>query len=140
LLREGAGAGGSRRPVREFGFDPVDHIAREPQQDRRNAQANVRIESGVLGRDKGLTEEGRDVVVADDEAPLDGEIANQFAIAGIDARDRVRVVVIERGNFRQVARVREEHATQRAEHRGDDEEGDDAGALGETNDVGSQCS
>jgi hypothetical protein len=48
--------------------------------------------------------------------------------------------VIERGNFRQVARVREEHAAQRAEHRGDDEERDNAGTLSKTNDVGSQCS
>jgi hypothetical protein len=40
----------------------------------------VRIESRVFGRDERLTKERGDVLVADDEAPLDGEIANQFAI------------------------------------------------------------
>jgi len=81
--------------VREPRFDAVDHITREPQQYRGNAQANVRIEPGVLRRDQRLAKERRDVLVADDQAALHREVADQFAVPGIDARDRVRVVVIE---------------------------------------------
>ena len=45
------------------------------------------------------------------------------------------VVVVERGDFWEIAGVGEEHAAQDAEHRGDDEQRDDAGAAGEANDV-----
>ena len=124
------------RAVREPGLDAVEDIARQSQDDRRDAQADVRVEVGIFGGDERLAKERGDVVVADDQPSLDGEVANQLAVGGVDARDGARVVVVERGNFREIAGVCEQHAAQNAEHRGDDEQRDDAGAFGESNDVG----
>ena len=53
----------------------------------------------------------------------------------VDARDGVRRVVVERGDFRQVAGVGEQHAADNAERRRRDEQGDDAGVAGEADDV-----
>ena len=135
MLCERAGAGRPADAVREPRFDAVEHVAREPQQDRRDAQADVGIEPGIFGGDQCLAEERRNVVVADDQPSLHGEIANQLAVGRIHARNRVGVVVIERGDFWKIAGVGEKHTAQDAEHRGDDKKRDNAGALREANDV-----
>ena len=77
----------------------------------------------------------RDRFVRNDLAALDGELADDLAARAVDARDRARRVVVERGDLRQVAGVGEDHAGGDAEDRGDDEERDDAGAAGDSHDV-----
>ena len=64
------------------------------------------------------------------------ELADDLARWRVDARDRARRVVVERGDLRQVARVDEEHAGARSEHGGDDEQRDDAGAARDADDDG----
>ena len=58
----------------------------------------------VLGREDGLFERRRDVVVADDLAALDRELADDSPPRAVDARNRARRVVVERGDRGQVAR------------------------------------
>ena len=108
--------------------------------DAPDVDAEVAIELGVLGRDDRLAQQRVDVVVADDDAALRGELADDLAVGGVDARDRARRVVVERGDLRQVAGVGEQHAAQDAEHRRDDEQRDDAGVAGDADDdVGHGC-
>jgi hypothetical protein len=95
----------------------------------------MRIESGVFGGDDRLPEVRRNVVVPDNEAALDGKIANQLAVRRVDARDRVGVVAVEGRNFRKIAGLGEEHATQNAGHRGHDKQGDEDGVSREANNV-----
>ena len=102
--------------------------------DAPDVDAEVPVELGVLGRDDRLPQQRVDVVVADDDAALGGELADHLAVARVDARDRARRVVVERRDLRQVAGVGEEHAAEDAEHRRDDEQRDDAGVAGDADD------
>ena len=89
------------------------------------------LELRVLGGEDGLLQLRRDRLVRNDLAPLDGELADDLAVRAVDAGDRARRVVVERGDLRQVAGVGEDHAGRDAEDRGDDEQRDDDGAAGE---------
>ena len=71
---------------------------------------------------------GRDVVVADDDPALGGELADDVAVARQDAGDGVRPVVVEGADLGEVVGVGEEHAADRAEQRGGQEERGDRGA------------
>ncbi len=128
LLRQGAGAGRVSEP-------PLKHVAHHRDEDARDAQAEVRIEVGVFGRDDRLTQLRRDVVVADHQPTLDGKFADHLAVRRVDARDGARIVVVERRDFGQVAGKGEEHAAQGAEERGRRKEGDERGAAGDADDV-----
>ena len=121
LLRQRAGA------LRAPSFDDVGHRRDENAPD---VHAEVAVELRILGGDDRLAEHPVDVVVADHHAPLRGELADHLPSAGVDARDRARRVVVERGNLRQIAGVGEEDAAQNAERRRDDEQRDDAGVAG----------
>jgi hypothetical protein len=94
----------------------------------------VLVEVGVLGRDDGIAQDRVDVVVADDDAPLGRKFADHLPVRRVDAGNRAGAVVVERGNLGQIAGVGEEHAAQHAEHRRDDEQRDDRGVAGYTDD------
>ena len=115
--------------------DPAEHGARRRHGDVRHAQAEVLLEVGVFRRDDRLAELRRDRFVGDDHAALGGELADHLAVRAVDARDGARRVVVERGNLRQVAGEREEHAADRPEDRREHEEDDEARVFGESNDV-----
>ena len=119
------------------GLAPLDDVAlsRGVADDARDAEAEVLLELGVLGGDDGLLQLRRDRLVGDDLAPLDRELADHLAARAVDARDRARRVVVERGDLRQVAGVGEDDAGRDAEDRGDHEEDDEAGAAGDADDV-----
>ena len=51
--------------------------------DAPDVDAEVAIELGVLGGDDRLAQERVDVVVADDDAPLGGELADDLAVRGV---------------------------------------------------------
>ena len=91
--------------------------------------AEMAIELGVLGRDDRLAQQWVDLVVADDDAALRGELADHLSGAGVDAGDRARRVVVERGDLRQVTGVGEHHAAEDAEHRRHHEQRDDPGVA-----------
>ena len=103
-------------------------------EDAPDVDAEMAIELRVLGGDDRLAQKRVDVVVADHHAPLCRELADHLAAGRVDARDRARRVVVERRHLRQIAGVGEEDAAQHAEHRGDDEERDDARVTGDAND------
>ena len=77
---------------------------------------------------------GRDVVVADDDAALGGELADDLPSRGQQPGDGVRPVVVERADFGQVVRVGEEHTADGAEERGDEEERKHGRPAGEPDD------
>ena len=66
------------------------------------------------GEDR-LAQVRRNVVVVDDHAALDRELADELAVLAEHARDGVRRVVVERADFGQVVGIGEQHAAQRAE-------------------------
>ena len=112
----------------------VDDVARRRDDDARDAQAEMAVEPRILRRHDGLPQRHRDVVVADDDAPLRRELADDVAVERLEARDRARCVVVERGDLRQVVAVREQQAGDRAGDRREDEQRDDAGAAGKADD------
>ena len=120
LLRQRAGA---------LLAPPLDDVGDRRGDDAPEVQAEVLVEVGVLGGDDRVAQHRVDVVVADDDAPLRRELADDLPVGGVDAGDRARVVVVEGGNLREVRRVGEQYAAQDAEHRHDHEQRDDAGVA-----------
>ena len=100
--------------------------------DARDAEADVLIEAVVFGREDGLFEEGRDAFVGDDLAPLDRELADDFAARAVDARDRARRVVVEGGDPGEVAGVGEDDPGRDSQPCRQHEERDDDQPAGET--------
>ena len=127
LLGEGTGA--LRAP-------PLHDVGQRRDRDAPDVHAEMAIELGVLGRDDGLAQHGVDVVVADDDTPLRGELADDLAVGRQHTRDRARRVVVERRHLRQVARIGEENAAQDPEHGRNDEQRRDSGAANDLDDVG----
>ena len=81
LLRERA------RALRAAALDDVDDRGDE---DAPDVDAEVALELGVFGGDDRLPQQRVDVVVADDDAALGGELADHLAAA----RRRARVIVL----------------------------------------------
>ena len=126
LLGDGAGAGALL----------VHHVLDGGDDDARQAEADVLLEVLVLGRDDRLAEQGRDAVVVHDQPSLLGELADDVAVAGIDAGDRAGRVVVERRDLRQVPREREQDAAHRAEHDRQQEQQEDGRLARDPDDVG----
>ena len=95
--------------------------------DARDAEAEVLLEVAVFGGDDGLTQHRRHVVVADDDAALDCELADDAPVARQQTRDGVRLVAVEGGDFGDVAGVGEEHTADGSQEGGDDKERDQTG-------------
>ena len=53
------------------------------------------VETGIFSRDDRLAQRRRDIVVADDDPPLDRKLPDDVAAGAVDPRDRVRDVVVE---------------------------------------------
>ena len=87
--------------------------------------------SRVFGGENRLPQPLGNVVVVKDDAPLDGELADELIVAAQHARDGVRRVVVERADGGQVVGIGEEHAAQGAEERRGHKERDDAGVTRE---------
>ena len=102
------------------------HVLDRGADDARHADAVVPEEGVVLGGDDRLPEDVRDVVVADDDAPLDGELADQLTPPGLHARDGVGRVVVEGDDLRKVRRVGEQDAAYDPEDGGDREQPDES--------------
>jgi hypothetical protein len=94
----------------------------------------VAVEAGVLGRHDRLPQGHGDVVVADHDAPLGRELADDRAVEGLQACDRARRVIVERGNLGQIVTVGEEETRNRAGNGREHEQRDDAGTAGDAND------
>src|SRR5262249_54638824 len=92
------------------------------------------FELGVLGGDDRMAQQRVDIVVADDDPALSGEFADDLAVGSVNARDRARRVVVERGDLREIAGVGKQHAAQDPQHRDADEEPGDAGVARDADD------
>ncbi len=112
----------------------LDDVLDRGDEDARDADPEVPVETRVLGRHDGLAQRRRDVVVLHDDAALGGELADDLAVRRVDPRDGVRRVLVERGDVRQVARVGEQDAADDAEDGGDEEERDEPGVTGDAKD------
>ena len=108
---------------------------RDRRHDRaRNTQPDVGVEILVFRRHNRLLQEGRNLVVRDDDPTLGGKIADDLAVGAVDARDGARRVVVERRDLRQIARVGEEYAAADAGNGREDKSQDDGSALGDAKD------
>ena len=123
-----------RQRARALLAAPLGDVDGRRGEDAIDVQAEVLVEIGILGGDDGVAQQRIDVVVADDHAPLRRELADDLAVRRVHARDGAGAVVVERGNLREVAGVREEHAAQRAGHGRHQEQRDDARIAGYAND------
>ena len=104
--------------ARAAGLPPLEDVLHQRDDDAGNAEAEVLLEAGVFGGEDRLLQLRRDRFVGNDLAPLDRELADDFATRAVDPRDRARRVVVERRDPRQVAGIGEEHAAGHAERRG----------------------
>ena len=50
----------------------------------------------------------RNLAVGEEDPPLEREGADRLAVVGVELGDDVRMIILERVNFRQVARVDEQ--------------------------------
>ena len=89
--------------------------------------------SGIFGREDRLAQVRRNVVVVNDDAPFDRELADQLAVLAEHARDGVGRVVVERADFGEVVGIGEQHAAQRAEQGGGHKQGGNAGVTSVAN-------
>jgi hypothetical protein len=110
-------------------FLPLEQIVCQRDQDAGDTQAEVLLEICVLGRDDRLPQDGRDLVVADDDAALGRELSDDLAVSSCKARDGVGTVVIERADLREVAGIRKQDPADGAGQRHDGKQGDDASLL-----------
>ena len=104
-------------------------VADQREHHARDAEAGVLEEAGIFRGEDRLAQVRRDVVVVNDDAAFDRELANQLAVLAEHARDRVGRVVVERADFGQVVGIREQHAAQRAEEGRGDKQRRDAGVT-----------
>ena len=89
----------------------------------REIDAPVLLEMLVFGGENRVLEYLRNLAVGEQDAPLDGERADRLAVVGVEFGDDVRVVILERVDFRQVARIDEEKPAGGAQgDRADDQE------------------
>ena len=131
-----------RQRARALVAAPLDDVDEGRDEDAPDVHADVPLELRVFGRDDRLPQRRVDVVVADDDAALGGEFADDFALRRVEARDRARRVVVEGGHLREVAGVGEENAAQDAEQCRHHEQRRDGGVACEADDVvrhGGQC-
>jgi len=105
----------------------LDDVGDGGNENAPDVDAEVTVEFGVLGGDDRLAQQRVDVVVADDDAPLGGELADDLSAARVDARDCAGRIVIERRHLRQIAGVGEHDAAEHTEHCRDNEQGDETG-------------
>ena len=102
-------------------------VADQREHHARNAQTGVFEESRVFRREDGLAQVRRDLGVMNNHAAFDGELADQLPVLAEDPRNRVRRVVIEGADFREVVGVGKHHPAQGAEQGSRDKQRDDAG-------------
>ena len=86
----------------------------------------------LRGQDR-LAEVLRNVVVVDDDAALDRELANELTILPEHARDGVGRIAVERADFGKVVGIGEQHPAQRAQECSTNKKGRDAGMTSVTN-------
>src|SRR4029079_4011671 len=94
-----------------------------------DVHAEVTVELRVFGCDDRLAQDRVDVLVAHDDPALRGELSDDASVAGEDARDGARSVVVERGYLGQVARIGKKDAAQNPQHRREHEQGNQSPAL-----------
>lgn len=96
LLRDGRGA--DKAAV----LDHVDDVVEDGAHDAARIDAAMAVEILVLGREEGLDDTRRNGGDGDIETALAGELADQLAVARMDARHHRRLVIGELGVIRQV--------------------------------------
>ena len=74
-----------RQRARALRAAPLDDVGERRDDDAPDVDAEVAVELGVLGRDDRLPQQRVDVVVADDDAALRGELADDLAVGRVDA-------------------------------------------------------
>ncbi len=87
------------------------------------------LELGVLAGDDGLPQCRRDVVVANDDAALGGELADLLSVGGHQPGDGAWLVVVERADRSDIVRVDEGQAAEGAQEGSHDEEGKETGVA-----------
>ena len=87
-------------------------------------------ESGILRRQDRLSQVLRDVVVVNDDAPLDGELAHELAVLAEDARNGIRRVTVERADFGQIIGIGKQDAAHGAKQCRGDKQSGNAGVAG----------
>jgi len=90
----------------------------------------VLLEVAILGGDDGLAEHGSDVLVAHDDAPFGGELADDAALRRRQAGDGIGQVAVERTDLGDVVGKGEQYATHRPEARGQEQQHADGHAPG----------
>ncbi len=109
---------------------PRRDIANQREHHARNAEPGVLEEPRVLRGEDRLAKIRGDVVVVNDHAALDRELADQLPVLSEHPRNGVGGVVVERADFGQVVGVGKHHPAQRAEQGGRDKQGGNAGMAG----------
>src|SRR5580658_7187205 len=102
----------------------ADHIAPRRFEHARKIHAPVLLEVLVLRAEDGVVQDGGNLRVSYQDAPLQGERADGLPIVRVQLRDDDRAIILQRVYFRQVARVNEQQPDGRAErNRANDQKG-----------------
>ena len=73
----------------------LEDISYGRDDDARDTQAEVTVETGIFRRDDCLAQLWRHVVVSDDDPPLDGKLTDHLTAGSVHPRDCARGVVVE---------------------------------------------
>ena len=104
LLGEGAGP---------LSSTPLGEVRDRGPHDAQDIDAPVALEMAVLDGDDRVPEHRRDLVVGHNDAPLQGEAADDRAVVRVKVRHHVRPVIFQLANLRQVGRVDKDQSGQR---------------------------
>ena len=82
-----------------IGQIPLEDVRHQGDDDPGDVDPDVGEELSVFGRDDGVPEHLRDLVVTEDQPALRGELADQLPTTRVQARDGARRVPVELRDF-----------------------------------------
>src|SRR6266566_8230047 len=80
----------------------------------RKVHAPMLFKVLIFGREDGVFQDLRNLLVGEQDAPLQSETADDLAVVGIKLGDNVGTKIFESANLRKVARINEDQSCHRA--------------------------
>ena len=104
-----------RQRAGAFGDAMREKIPPRRARDAREIHAPVLLEMLVLGGENGVLQDRRNLLVGQQDAPLQREAADDLAVVGVKFGDDVGTKIFQGANLREIARIDKQQPGQRAD-------------------------